>query len=168
MKKTMLVVAAIAIVIAFVGGAYAAGSVSEPVAVTATVSGLCKVGTSGAMSFAIPDPSVAGPIGATIATNATVFCSNATPYTVTALSANAGGSAVTCAGPAGITGILKDASSNTMNYTFTCGTAGGTGAGFAAGKDQPLNIAGSIAQAAYINAAASATYADTVTLTINY
>jgi len=167
MKRYMIVLAAIAIVIAMVSGAYAAGSVSEPVAVTATVSGLCKVGTSGAMSFAIPDPSVAGPIGATIATNATVFCSNATPFTVTAASQNNPALPVTCGG-AGITGTLKDASSNTMNYTFTCGTAGGTGAGFAVGKDQPLNIAGSIAQAAYINAAASATYADTVTLTINY
>jgi spore coat protein U-like protein len=164
MKRYMTVLAAIVIVIAMVGGAYAAGSVSEPVAVTATVSGLCKVGTSGAMSFAIPDPSAAGPIPATIATPATVLCSNTTPYTVTAASANAGGAAATCAGP-GITGQLKDASANTMNYTFTCSTPG-TGLGF--GNPVSLGIAGSILQAAYINAAASATYADTVTLTISY
>jgi spore coat protein U-like protein len=67
-----------------------------------------------------------------------------------------------------MTGQLKDAGGNTMNYTFTCGTAGGTGAGFAVGKDQALSIAGSLPQAQYINAPVSATYADTITLTITY
>jgi spore coat protein U-like protein len=165
MKRYTIVLAAIVIVIVMVGGAYAGPPISETVGVTATVSGLCKVGSNGTMSFAIPDPSVLGPILATTSTDATVLCSNAWPYTVTATSLNNPALPASCGG-GGIIGTLKDAGSNTMNYTFTCGTAGGTGAGF--GNPQPLNVAGSIAQAAYLNAAASATYADTITLTINY
>jgi spore coat protein U-like protein len=166
MKKIILIVAAIAIVLAMAGGAYAA-SISPTVSVTGTVSGICKAGTAGVMAFSIPDPSAPGPISATV-TDATVFCTNTSAFTVTAASLNKGGAAATCASPGGITGTLKDASANVMNYTFTCGTAGGTGQGFGAGKDRALSLAGSIASAAYINAAASSTYADTVTLTITY
>jgi len=168
MKKAMLAtVAAVAIVIVAVGGAYA-GSMNPPaVNVSGTVGGLCKAGVTGVMSFAIPDPSAPGPIAATV-TDATVFCSNTTAYTVTAVSTNAGGSAASCAGPGGITGQLKDTNNDTMNYTFTCGTASGTGAGFAAGKDQKLNLAGSIASPAYINAPTNNTYADVITLTVSY
>jgi spore coat protein U-like protein len=169
MKKAMLVaIVAVASIFVVAGGAYAAGSIAPTVAVNGTVSGLCKAGTAGVMNFLIPDPSVGGPIVAAPVTDATVFCSMSTPFTVTAASLNNGAAAALCSG-AGITGTMKDATSGyLMDYTFTCGTAGGTGAGFGVGKDQPLNLAGSIAQAAYINAPASDLYGDTVTLTISY
>jgi spore coat protein U-like protein len=167
MKKTMLIIAAVLIVIAMAGGAYA-GSIAPTVSVNGSVSGICKAGTAGVMSFLIPDPSVVGPIAAAPVTDATVFCTNATTFTLTASSLNKSGAPASCAGPGGITGTLKDASNNLMDYTFACGTATGTGKGFGAGKDQALGLAGSIASTAYANAPASATYADTVTLTITY
>lgn len=165
MKRYMIVLAAIAIFVAMVGGAYA-GQIQPTVDVKGTVNGTCKAGTAGALMFTI-DPSSTGSIAASVTTNATVFCTKNMLFTVTALSANKGGTAASCASPGGITGTLVDGS-NRMDYTFTCGTAGGTGQGFAAGNDQSLNIDGSIAQAAYQSAAASTLYADTVTLTIAY
>ncbi len=167
MKKALLgAVAAVTIVMAAVGGAYAANLIGPTVTVNGTVSGLCKAGAAGVMSFSIPDPSAAGPITATVTTDATVFCTNKTPFTVTASSLNKALPAASCAG-GGITGTLKDAGNNTMDYTFTCGGAG-TGQGFGGGKDQALGIGGSISSTAYSNATASATYLDTVTLTITY
>jgi len=165
MKRYMIVLVAIAIVIAMVGGAYAA-SISETVTVTGSVSGTCKAGTDGVMSFSIVDPSASGPILASVATDATVYCTKNTPFTVTASSANHVGGPASCGG-SGITGTLKDASNNLMDYTFTCGTGAGTGQGFGAGKDQTLGLGGSISSTAYATAPAS-TYGDTITLTISY
>jgi spore coat protein U-like protein len=164
MKRYMRVLAAIAISVAMVGGAYAA-DIKPMVSVTGSVGGLCKAGTAGVMSFSIPDPSVPGPITATV-TDATVFCTKDTPFTVTAASLNNGAPEASCAA-GGITGTLIDGI-NTMDYTFTCGSAAGTGQGFGGGNDQSLGLAGSIASSAYANAPARALYADTVTLTITY
>jgi spore coat protein U-like protein len=143
-----------------------AGSIAPTVSVTGTVSGLCKVNAAGVMSFTISDPSVAGPIAATVSTDASIYCTKNSPYTVTAVSTNAGGSAAACSG-AGITGTLKDSSSDTMSYTFTCG-ANSTGSGFGSGNSKALGIGGSIASAAYINAPVSSSYADTITITVSY
>ena len=167
MKRFMVLLVAMVIVIAVAGGAFAA-TTSENVTVNGSVSGTCIPGTAGVMSFSITDPSVGPSYVANVTTDASVFCSNAWPFTVQADSTNLPASPASCAAPGGITGQLKDAGGNTMNYTFTCGTAGGTGAGFAGGNDQKLTIAGSIAQAAYINAPVSALYADTIMLTISY
>ncbi len=152
-----------------------AGTITPTVSVSGAVNAVCKAGTTGSLAFTI-DPSLAGPISATV-TDATVFCSNGTPFTITAVSTNKGGSAASCAG-AGITGTLKDASNNLMDYTFTCsvytgagspsGTNAGTGQGHGSGKDVRLGMGGSIAAANYQNAPVSATYADTITLTITY
>jgi len=141
------------------------------VPVTGAVSGVCKAGVAGSVSFTI-DPSLAGPIAATV-TDATLFCSNGTPFNVTAASLNQGGPAASCASSgAGVTGTLKDGV-NTMNYTFKCGVNGtanntGTGKGHGAGKDVTLGMSGSISAASYQDAVVSASYADTITLTITY
>lgn len=75
---------------ALAGSVMAATVTPAPtVAVTGSVSGVCRSGAAGSLSFTI-DPSLAGPIAAT-ATDATVFCSNGTPFTVTAASLNQGG-----------------------------------------------------------------------------
>lgn len=158
------------VVIAAASGAYA-GQIQPTVPVTGTLNAVCKAGTAGNLAFTI-DPSLAGPIPATVA-DATVFCSNGAPFTVTALSTNKGGAAASCASSGGgITGTLKDGT-NTMDYTFACGVNGtngntGTGQGFGNLKDVHLGLAGSIAAASYQNAAVSTLYADTVTLTITY
>jgi len=147
------------------------GTISPTVSVTGSVISVCKAGTAGTLSFTI-DPSVVGPITAT-RTDATVFCSNGSPFTITAASLNKGGAAANCASSAGgITGTLKDGT-NTMNYTFTCGVNGttgntGTGQGFGSGKDVSIGIGGSITAASYQNSPVSSSYADTVTLTITY
>ena len=174
MIKVFLVVAA-SITLFVSANIVWAGTITPTVSVSGAVSAVCKAGTTGSLAFSI-DPSLAGPISATV-TDATVFCSNGTPFTVTAVSTNKGGSAASCAG-AGITGTLKDASNNLMDYTFTCnvytsggvpsGTNGGTGQGHGSGKDVRLGMGGSIAATSYQNAPASATYADTITLTITY
>ena len=157
--------------LASMAGSVLAGSISPTVGVTGTLNGVCKAGATGTMAFTI-DPSLAGPILATV-TDATVFCTNTAPFTVTAASLNKGGAAASCASSGGgITGTLKTGA-NTMDYTFTCGVnAGtgntGTGQGFGAAKFVTLGIAGSIAAASYQNAAVSALYTDTITLTISY
>ena len=168
MKRAMLVaVAAVAIVMVAVGGAYA-GSIQPSVAVNGSVSGLCKAGQSGILTFAITDPSSAGPYTASV-TDTTVLCTKTTTFTVTAASANKPALPASCGG-AGITGTLIDpvVPGATMDYTFICNNASGTGAGFGAGTAQNLNLAGSIVQAQYQNAPVSAGYKDTITLTISY
>jgi spore coat protein U-like protein len=168
---------AVLAVIAF-SGLVLAGSVmaatvtpAPTVAVTGSVSGACRAGVAGSLSFTI-DPSVAGPVAASIS-DATVFCSNGTPFTVTAASLNQGGPAANCASSgAGVTGTLKDGV-NTMDYTFKCGVDGtanniGTGKGHGIGKDLTLGISGLISSADYQNAPVSPGYADTITLTITY
>jgi len=163
--------AAVLTVLLSMAGISIGGTISPTVSITGSVVGMCKAGTAGTLSFTI-DPSVAGPITAT-RTDATVFCSNGSPFTITAASLNKGGAAANCAGSAGgITGTLKDGA-NTMNYTFTCGVNGttgntGTGQGFGSGKDVSIGIGGSITAASYQNAPVSSSYADTVTLTITY
>jgi spore coat protein U-like protein len=172
MKKVIIEAAAgvTLIVMVAASGAYA-GQIQPAVTVSGVLNGVCRAGTSGAVTFTI-DPSLAGPIPAA-ATNATVFCTKGTPFTVTAASANKGGSAASCASSGGgITGTLKDGA-NLMDYTFTCGvdgTAGntGTGKGHGSGMDVNLGIAASITAASYQNAAVSSSYADTLTLTITY
>ena len=175
MKKLLLAVGTATFLMSVLAGSVFAGSITPTVAVSGTVIGTCKAGTTGSLSFSI-DPSLAGPIAATV-TDATVFCSKGDAFTVTAVSANYGGSPATCAG-GGITGTLKDSSADTMNYTFTCSvynsggtpssTNGGTGKGFGTGNDVRLGLGGSILAAAYQNAPVGTTYADTITLTIAY
>jgi spore coat protein U-like protein len=164
MRKHLL--ASLIALLAFMtaGGAFAA-QIQPTVSVNGALNSVCKAGTAGSLAFTI-DPSLAGPIAATVV-DATVFCSNGTPFTITAASLNKGGAAASCATPSGITGTLKTGA-NTMDYTFTCGTGGGTGLGHGAGKSVNLSLAGSINAASYQNAAVSASYTDTVTLTITY
>jgi len=159
------------IVVFAIANSVSAAQMQPTVTVSGTVSGVCRAGTTGSLSFTI-DPSLAGPISAT-ATDATVFCSNGTPFTVTAASLNKGGAASDCSSSgSGITGTLKDGA-NVMDYTFTCAVDGttsnlGTGKGHGSGKDVALGIAGSIAATSYTDAPVSSGYADTITLTITY
>ena len=166
-----VVVTTITVIVLLIAGSARAASITPQVTVTGQLNGTCKAGASGAMAFTI-DPSLAVPIAATV-TDATVFCSNGTLFTVTAASLNQGGPAASCASSgAGITGTLKDGA-NAMNYTFKCGVNGtanntGTGQGHGTGKDVTLGISGSISAASYQDAVVSSSYADTITLTITY
>ncbi|MGV8056526.1 MAG: hypothetical protein AB2L12_00600 [Smithellaceae bacterium] len=174
MKKILLATMVMIFIFGLVIKPVFAGSTSPSVAVSGALNASCKAGTTGSLAFSI-DPSTAGPISAT-ATDATVFCSKGTSFTVTAASVNKGGSAASCAG-GGITGQLKDGA-NTMDYTFSCnvynsggtpsGTNTGAGLGFGTGNDLRLGLGGSITASSYQNAPVSSSYADTINLTITY
>jgi spore coat protein U-like protein len=164
MKKLVATIAALGFM-AMAGSGLAAGAVSESVSVSGNVSGKCKAGTPGVMSFTI-DPDLPGPISAAVTTDATVFCTKSLPFTVMASSLNKTGAAASCSG-LGITGTLKDGA-NVMDYTFMCGNGSGAGNGFSSTKSVALGITGSIVAASYADAVASSAYADTVTLTISY
>jgi spore coat protein U-like protein len=164
--------AAVSLIIAVaMEGSVSAAQIQPTVTVTGAISGVCRAGAAGSLSFSI-DPTLAGPIAATV-TNATIFCSNGMPFTVTAASLNKGGAASSCASSGGgITGTLQDGV-NMMDYTFTCGVDGtsgnsGTGKGHGSGKDVDLGISGSIAAISYQDAPVSASYTDTITLTVTY
>lgn len=171
MKKGLLTVVTSIIVITLASVAFA-GSIAPTVNISGTLNAVCKAGAVGSLAFTI-DPSLAGPIPAAV-TDATVFCSNGAPFSVTAASANKGLPTASCASSGGgIIGTLKDGGGSTMDYSFTCGVGGttgntGTGQGHGGGKAVTLGLGGSITAASYQNAPVSATYADTVTLTISY
>jgi spore coat protein U-like protein len=174
MKKYLVVLAAMAMVIAMVSGAYAGSVNNTNTAVTASVSAVCTAPTAGSITFAAIDPSSTSTATATPSPDAKVNCTNGSGYTVTALSQNAGGSTASCAGTSntgGITGTLKGTGTGTdtdaITYSFTCGTASGTGAGFGSGTAQNINVAAYIISSAFQNAVAD-TYSDKVTVTISY
>jgi spore coat protein U-like protein len=162
MKRVMLSTAIVMIAIAM-GGSVFAGTLSPTVSVSGTVLEVCTGGTGGVLAFGNIDPSAAGPLSAT-PTEAYVKCTYGTDFSVAAASTNKGDPAASCAG-AGITGRLKDAGTNTMDYAFTC-TGSGTGDGFL-GSGVALGLGASIASAEYGDAPAGS-YSDNVTLTITY
>jgi spore coat protein U-like protein len=164
MKKTLMIAVVMLITLIVATGAFAASIAPAPtVTVNGTVSAVCTLFTSGTtLNFTI-DPSFAGPISATqTGSNTAVKCTNGHAFTVTAASLFGGSGDCTL----GITGTLKDAGANTIPYTFTC--ANGTGTGFGGGQEKNLAIAASVTALQYQAAVVSATYTDTVTLTISY
>lgn len=165
--KKLSVVVAVAIMVIAMAGSVVAGSLTETVAVTGSVSQKCTVGANGVMAFTIDTSTTPGPILATVTTDATVFCATNTPFKVTAVSTNKGGSAASCATATPVTGTLMSVGGSTIEYAFTCDGGGGIGKGFGSGMSVPLGITGSIPLANYQNAVA-ASYTDTMTLTIAY
>ena len=158
MKKYLVVTAAIAIVIAMVGGAWAAGG--GEVTVSATVENKCAV-TSGtaAIDFTAVDGLGAayGPVA--ISSNALVVkCTKKAPVSVTITSANLG--------------KLSDGATtpNYIAYTLGGDTGGLTalGDGFAAGSASVLagwNLTASIASGA-LDLAPAGSYSDILTVTV--
>jgi hypothetical protein len=170
---TRRLVAAVALVVAAAGGARAAEVTPAPVVnATGAVIAVCEWFQDGDISFTV-DPSSGGPIGATVSRQPKVKCTNQTAFTVTAVSANKGGAPASCAAPGGITGSLRSAaaSGDAFDYTFTCGTASGVGAGFGDGKEQEVGaggVGGMVSRPQYAEAVAHTDYQDTVTLIVTY
>ena len=161
MKRTMLVaVAAVTIVIAMVGGVFAAGSTPITVNATATIVTKCVVGGLPTIDFGSLDPSVTGPYLGTV-TNPTLWCSSGDSVSV----ADNGGQN----GVAGVSWKLKSGA-NLIPYTLTYSTPiigagktvdiGGQGAG-------KLGITASI-PAGNIDTVPAGTYTDAVILTFTY
>lgn len=150
MKKILMAVVAVAAV-AMAGTAVAADTAA--IAVSATVTGNCKVLSPGSITYTL-DPATGGNAAGTV-TQPTFWCTKASTYTIT----DPGGQY-----DSGGSKRMKHATLDEfIPYTFTF-TATGTGAG--KGTTLNMNLASSVAEANYINASAGS-YADSVTLTIN-
>jgi spore coat protein U-like protein len=145
MKKMQLIVMAAALLL--MAGTAMAASGTATLNVSAAVKGTCSM-TGGTLTFPLLDPSTAPAVSAT-STGTSITCSNGTPYTVAASSANGG--------------LLKNAA-NTASFAYTYSLpANGTGTGAAVAYD----VLGNIAAGVY-SAAPADVYNDTVTLTFSF
>jgi spore coat protein U-like protein len=155
MKKYLVLLAAMALVIAMVGGAFAA--VSPTVDVNAIVAKTCTAENDGVLEFGTIMSGGSGNAVALV-TAPTIYCTPGTTFAVTAASANAPGFRLTDG-------------TNFMTYTFSFNPTI-TGQGFATnvGDDSAatdLNMGATIADTVY-NAAPAGTYGYTITLTIAF
>ncbi len=128
---------------------------TQTMAVSATITGTCKLQSSTAMAFGSIDPSSV--TAATAGANVTYKCTNGTaPTSLTAVGAN---------DSAGQKRLLTGASTY-MNYSISFTAPVAVGGGFAAGVTATtVSVTGTIAVADFANATAGA-YADTLTFTI--
>jgi spore coat protein U-like protein len=163
MKKSLVILAAMAFVIAMVSGAFAAVT-SQDVAVSAAVSKMCKLGSDGLLGFGTIDPSDTATVSAS-STGLTYKCSSGTTFTITQLASAKGSTTGTCAG---FTGTMKSTATpaDALAYTVTCTAGGYAGAGFSTAI--PVTIDGTITQAQYQDVVPHTDYTDTLTVTITY
>lgn len=173
MKRTMFVtVAAVTIVIAMVGGVFAAGSLTSNVAVNAQVKSMCAQQQNGvflATDIQI-DPS-AGLQTFSPATDEILQCSKNASVLIDAQTGNGSGPLTICDPNTGVNGTLTGTGGLTIAYTFKCNNADATGhlIGTGFGSNNPLGLRVSISAAAAAAAdIAGLNYQDTVKLTINY
>ncbi|MBA3773519.1 MAG: hypothetical protein H0X13_13830 [Ramlibacter sp.] len=151
MKTNRNVLKAVAAaVLACSAGFASAGTATQAVNVSATVSGVCKFTTGAAISltFAAIDPSTTG---------------NKTQTASLPFQCNTGMTTATAAVTTGGTTLTSGA--NTMAYALTLGAVP-TGAGFAAAATN-IVATGTIAQTAYQPAAAG-TYTDAAVVTLTF
>lgn len=140
------------IIVAMAGSAIAAGTITPQVNVAGSITGKCSVVTSpGDITFTI-DPSLAGPINATVGTQPVIKCSKNHPYTVACTSANT-------------FNLVWGA--NSIPYTFSC-PANGSGNGFGAAGGVTMAIGGQVVATDYADAPVGGPYNDTVTITVTY
>jgi len=159
MKKYLVVMAAIAMVIATVSGAWAA-TIAPTVNAQGTVARICTSAVNGSITFAI-DPSGVGdltPSAADTATEPTVKCTNGESVLVDCAQAHA------TLTPAG------DGLGDAIPYSITTcanGAASGniSGSGFSTPKAIPVGI--TVLQADYQDAAAGV-HQDLITVTVTY
>ena len=158
MKRNLIIVmvAALTIVIAVAGGAFAS-TLTPAVTATGTVADTCTSAVGGNITFNI-DPSVAGPLtpATTDAGNAapTVKCTKGATHTVACSSAHS--NQLT---------IGNDGSTDPIAYTITGCPASIVGSGFSTAT--PIDFGLSLATAAYQDAQAGA-HVDTITVTVTY
>jgi hypothetical protein len=129
----------------------AAAADSQTLAVSATVSAMCKFSVASTpLAFGAIDPSLT--TDATMTANVLYKCSKGTPST----GVNAAG---------GATRSMTGPGASTMAYTLGFSGDTQTGKGFGSGQDLTLVVTGTITAAAYQNASAGA-YSENVTLNI--
>jgi spore coat protein U-like protein len=155
MKKSLVILAAMAFVIAMVGGAYAAPPLDVQVDVTGSVTQKCVVTSNGALTITI-DPASASATQAFTATQPQAKCTKTKGTATAAVSATSTNSFA-------LKGTAGEAD---IPYTFTYNHTV-VGNGFGSGADVNFNIAGSVAQGD-AQTAEYGSYTDTVTLTLTY
>ena len=155
MKKYVVVMAAIAIVIAMVGGAYA-GTTTSSVAATATVASACQFGGTASIDFGSGDANAG--FGSPTISQPTLWCTNGYTATVTDNGGANGGT------PGSVWKLKDTVSGDLITYVLTY-TAAPVGAG--KGTTNLMTIGGNIPTANVANVHAG-TYNDTVVLTIAY
>ena len=152
MKNQRTLVKAVAAALLACTAGYAVALDSQSLAVSATVSGICKFSsTSTPLAFGTIDPSLA--TDKVVPANVKYKCTKGTASLgVTAT----GGTTRT------LTGVTA---SNLLNYSLAFSGGTQTGTGFGAGQDLTLVVTGTITAAQYQNVAAD-TYSESVTLNI--
>jgi spore coat protein U-like protein len=152
MKRTMVVMTAMAILLTMAGTAMAGGT--QNVNVTANIVGTCQFNSAGDVAFgALDQTSTADQT----ATGSLVFwCTKNATYTLSD-ETNVG------VADGSFTGTLTGPPTGSITYTLTYTNSSGSGAG----KTSPITsaITGTILNADYVNAPAG-NYTDTVTFTI--
>ncbi|MGD0279258.1 MAG: hypothetical protein ABSC11_08120 [Smithella sp.] len=169
MKKSLVVLAAMVMVIAMVSGVYAANT-QQNVVVTATVNPMCKLGTDGTLAFGAIDPGGLSTVNATGASLA-YKCSNTTSFLVSQISGPNGETATTCpgSGACSFVGVMKSTGTpaDTLGYTVNVTSVGAyIGTGFSASVAVPFT--GTVSVAQFQNAVPHADYTETIVVTIAY
>lgn len=155
MKTNRVVLKAIAAALLTASGAASADT--QPLAVSATVSGVCKFTTaSRTLGFTV-DPSSTSDIAGVMSGDIQYKCTNGT--SATGVTASNGSNFST------VRRMRRGATTDYLPYSLTI--AGGTqaGTGFGSGQEKTLTVTGSVAVADFENLTAG-TYADAVTLTL--
>ncbi|HEX9137285.1 MAG TPA: hypothetical protein VF905_10130, partial [Nitrospirota bacterium] len=134
MKKVLVIT--IAMIASVMIGSAGAATITPQVNVAGSIAGKCSIVTSpGDITFTI-DPSLAGPINATVGTQPVIKCSKNHPYTVACTSANT---------------FHLVWGTNSIPYTFTC-PANGSGNGFGAAGGVTMAIGGQVVATDYADA----------------
>ena len=157
MKRLLVVLVAMMMVLAMVGGALA--DVNDTVNINASVEGKCSAIVANDLTLTI-DPATASDVTST-GSATTVKCSNNKSFTVTAVSGTNNGAAGTLSSV--LTGTGAD-----IPYTLTY-TPSFTGAGFGSAAATTLVTANAaVVATADANAAEEGTYTDAVVITVQY
>ncbi|GAB6268280.1 MAG: hypothetical protein STSR0002_10210 [Smithella sp.] len=166
MKKSLVVLAAMAFVVAMVSGAFA-GSIAPKVGAKAVIIDGCSTGGDGVLDFGTLD-SVTDAAGRTeadtyVTTKPVIYCTKGSTFTVTAAGDN-GGTGVG-------SGYKLTNGTDTITYSISYATpVTGQGATVNIGGTSlstDLNLKAGFAAGA-LNDAPASTYTDTITFTINF
>lgn len=144
---------AIVAALASIGSLAFAADESANIAVSASVSGICRLTAPATLTVPAIDPSGTG--AATATASVSFKCTKNKAYTFTVNTESDGS----------VTGNLTGPAAETLAYTATWTQPSGTGIGFSTAVN--ANVAVSIAQLAYQDASAGA-YTGSVAVNINY
>jgi|GEM_PF-1294227 len=166
MKKSLVILAAMAFVIVMAGSALA--SDTSNVAVSATVDNTCSVLADMTISAIAVDLSQSGPF--TGATSGNVRCTSGSSFQINVSSTDVA-TPTAFIGGTGVSGFVMRSGSDTLNYSVISSGAVAAGTGIIAGlgfsTDLSVGITASIPLAGN-EAAPVGTYTDTIYLTIVY